>query len=671
MTYYISDKNDFGKKEIRPIKNSDLKKYKRNKYSQPMPGDSPDKIIDWVSGLLRESYDYKKQFHHKWFENALDYYQLPSFDDAQRGGRNPDVDVDQDTEIMVPALIKRYVNLGAFWLSQEIFKSEPFMQFTSYSQEPEVKKAQKLYERKLQGDAETYSARAKATEIGIDLFLYGNAVAKVDFTQERMITLTPPEIDIEFNEGFGDDPDQYLLSDYDEEQRDAFEINVEDPEPMLHIIDQYSEFRPIFLGHFFIDPVAPRRDWRKATYMGDVEYVSAEEIMERYGHITGFASKFESLEGNEGFSINNIPMIGATDSFLKSYCNINSDTRASSSSDKREIHSVIHFYTKYTETCIIDGKIVVYHKYRSNNVKNAGPFPYIMFRMPTASGTLYSVGYGHILRTLQLEQIILASKRLQTVEDMNTPLIQYLSGTVDEDKIKHMQGMKFIEVEQPGAISEFVPNHGSIDYFLNAESRNFERAREYAGIPGILDSSNTKTHLGAVSQRMEASQVQFNVILDTVRDGFKEIFQKIHSFNMAYLEGDVPIKGSTGPFNKDYDDNVLTEQELMILANEPELAIQLNLGRDIGDEKIKAFAAVVNTQPVAGILQQLQTSGALSLEKQMELLGILFNYSGLNEFTHIFEVDQEALAQQQAMMQQQQMAQQGQDQQGPPQQGMM
>lgn len=654
MTSYISAENDFGLKEIRPITSQDLKKFSRSKFSQPLPSDSEGVILTWISKLVEESYNYSRANHIKWHNNALDYYQAPSLDDKQRVGRNTAVDPDQDTEVMVPALIKRYVDLGANWLTREIFKSKPFMQFTSYESDPELLKAQKLYERKIQGDTETFGARERSTELGIDLFLYGNSVAKVNYNQDRLLTMEIPEIELEVSE------DAYNVEDFDmdeEAPESEVTIKMEDPEPIFSIIDQYSEFKPIYLGHYIIDPIPPGRDWKKAAYMGDFEFVSAEEIMERYGLIKGFANKFINHSKESNGRLNIVPFTGGSNPFLDDWCRLG--VRGSEDLKSRKIHSVLHLYTKYTETCIIDDNIVVYHKYRSKNVSKAGAFPYVMFKLPSPTGGLFSIGYGHILRTLQLEQIILASKRLQGIEDINNTYTEYVAGQVDPDKIKNIKGMNFLEVENPGAVREVAPNQGAVDLFLNAESRNFERAREYAGIPGLLDSSNTKTHLGAVSQRMEASQVQFDVILETVRDGFKEIFQKIHVYNMAFLEGSVPIKGGTGPFDKDFNDNVLSEEELMLLANQSDLSIQLNLGMDVGAEKLKNFAALINTQPIAQNLQMLIESGALGADKLMELTGRLFTLGGLSEFSHIFEPSPET------MMQQQQ--QQAPIQQGPPQ----
>jgi hypothetical protein len=665
MASYISKKDDFGQKEIRPIRSEDLKPFKKNFFSQPLPGESDDVVIDWATKLVREAYQYKRGFHKRWNQNMMDYYTVPSFDAAQRSGVNSGIDSDQDTEVMVPALVKHFVDKGAFWLSREIFKVEPFMQFTNYELDTNIRKIQKLYERKIQGDTETYGAREKAVEVGIDLFLYGNAVMKAQFHQERIVTLEMPEPEI--NLSSEDD----MLMDIDAEDPLAG-INVEigDPFAVYSVIDQYAEFKPVYLGHFFIDPIPSGRDWRRARYMGDVEFLSSEELMEKFGDIKGFSTKLERIENNT-ISYTSCPLTGETDEFLQNWCKFNHNGKEVSSSKSREIHSVTYFYTKYTETCIIDNKVVVYHRYRSKNVAKMGAYPYSLLKMPNPSGGLFSVGYGHTLRTLQLEQIILASKRLQTIEEMHKYILTYAGSAVDKSKIQNIQNLTLIEVDQPGAIQPIVPNHQAMAGFLEAESRNFQRAEQYSGIPSILDSSNTKTHLGAVPQRMEAAQAQFDVILDNARDAYKEIFQKIHILNMAYLEGELPIKGSMGPFDKEFNDSILDSSELMILANQPELSLQLNLGMDVGAGKLQAFAAVINTNPAAQMLQQLQQSGVLGPEKQMQLMGMLFELGGLTEFRPIFEVSPEELAmkqQEQAMSQQAASQQPGMEQGAPPQQ---
>lgn len=640
MTSYIKTEDNFGEKEVRPIRSGDISKFKKNKFSQPLPGENKDEILKWAKSLCMESYNYKKELHNKWYNNAMDYYVTANLDSKKRAGVNNGVDTDQDTEVMVPALIKRYVELGAFWLVRQIFKSEPFMQFTSYSDDDDVRKAQKLYERKIQGDTETFGARDKSTQLGIDLFLYGNAVAKVQFHQERLVIKEIPELNLDslLSEEPGYEPSDLDPNEVIEEP--GITEGLDSPYPSFAIIDQYAEFKPVYLGHHILDPVPSNRDWRKARYMGDIEIISMEEIYERYGSIPSVKRQLDLLENGSSAGIENmiLPFGDSGDKFLNSWLQYtNNDVKFNT--QERQLHNVLHLYTKYTETVIIDNKVIVYHRYRSKNVSKAGAYPYVMFTMPKPAGGLYSVGYGHVLRTLQKEQIILASKRNQTIEEMNGTLITYVGGSVDEDKVKQIGSLKLLELDQQGAVQELVPNHQSIDMLLNAETRNFERSRDYCGIPAMLDGSDTKTHLGNVQGRMEASQVQFDVILDNVRDGYKELFSKMHILNMAYLEGEVPIKGSTGPFDKDFDDNVLSETELLALATQPDLAIGLNLGVDVGTDKLKSFSALLNVALVNETIKQLQASGQIAPEKLKQMLGMLFDLSGLSEFRSIFTED--------------------------------
>lgn len=638
MASYTYTKDDFGKKEIRPIKSEDLKEFKKNSFSQPLPNDTDEKVLSWAKGLIEESFNYTKGYHNKWDGNMLDYYTCASLDAAERAGRNPGVDESQDSDIMVPALIKRYVDLGALWLSREIFKVEPFMQYTNYEMDEHVRKIQKLYERKIQGDTETFGAREKATSIGIDLFLYGNAVMKAQFHQERVVCMEIPEVEINLSDE--EDLFQTINLDDDEDPLAGIEVNIGSPYPVYSIVDQYAEFKPIFLGHFIIDPTPPGRDWRRSRFMGDVEFLSAEELMERFGEIKGFEKKLR-MSSEKDVSISSMPLIGESSPFLDHWCTYYDQGRSVSSLKERERHSVVYLHTKYTETCIVDNSIVVYHRYRNKNIVKAGAFPYQIIKMPNPTGGLFSTGFGHTLETLQLEQIVLASKRLQTVEEMHKHIVTYIGGAVDKSKIQNIDNLTLIEMDQPGAIQEMVPNHQAMAGYLDAEARNFQRAEQYAGIPSILDSSNTKTHLGGISQRMEAAQVQFDVILDNARDAYKEIFQKMHVYNMAYLEGEIPIKGSTGAFNKEADDNILDASELAVLANQPELSLQLNLGMDIGAEKLQALAAVQNTQFMGMLMNQWISSGTLP-PKQLQLLGMMFELGGITEFRPVFEPDPNA-----------------------------
>jgi len=647
MADLVKEKDSYDNYEIRPIRSTDIEKFKKNKYSQPMPNAKDSEIIDWAKALLEECYNYKKDWHNIWYKNALDYFCKPSFENKADTGRNVAIDQQLDTKVLVPPLVKRYVDLGGYWITRQIFKASPYMQFTSYSDDESTNKAQKLYERKLQGDAESYGAKERSTEIGIDLFLYGNAVAYADFYQERMLVEEPGEIEIIDNSSLlNTEYDPTVIPDMVGDEDSDFDVEIPDPEPKFAILDQYAEFKPIFLGHYIIDPYSPQRDWRRARYMGHVEYMCAEEIMEKFGNLPGFDKKFDSFLTSDSSGRNstaNISFSMSSDNFLKSWRQfVLNKTGIQEKVPGRKLHGVYYLYTKYTETVIIDDRLVVYHRYRDYKTRKAGVYPYYLFRMPCSSGSLFSVGFGQVLQDLQLEQILLASKRLQMLEQMNGVLVQYIEGCVEEDKIKlfgKAPGIHFLEVTQPGSVTVTNPDSQIADSFLATENRNFERAREYINVPGILDSSNTKTHLGAVSERIDSAQTTFDVILDRVRDGFKELYQKIHVLNMNFLEGDISLKGATSILDKTKIENTLSEEQLMLLAKQPDLSIELNVGYDINSDKLKSFAALLNTPFVGKSIEQLLMSNAISPDKLTKALGMLFDLAGLTEFRPMFSLD--------------------------------
>jgi hypothetical protein len=138
---------------------------------------------------------------------------------------------------------------------------------------------------------------------------------------------------------------------------------------------------------------------------------------------------------------------------------------------------------------------------------------------------------------------------------------------------------------------------------------------------------------------MEAAQVQFDAILESVRSNFKALFHKIHILNMAYLEGDMDVKGSTNMFNKEFAENVLTSDQLAALAAQPELSIELNIGVDMNADKMKSFSALMNTPLVAQVLEQVQASGQLPPENNVKILGMLFDLAGLTDFRSAFNLD--------------------------------
>ncbi len=690
-THYTTKENSFGKTDILPLSKDDVTKIKATDLIQPLPGEDDSKVIEYVKSLMNESYEYKRKFHHFWYQNLKDYYISPNLKDSFSAGKNPAVASELDSEVMVPPLIKRYVDLGAFWLTREIYKIEPFTQFTYYSKDEDIRKSQKLLERKYQGDAETYGARERANEIFTDLFLYGNAVAKASFYQDRIATEMIEEFELDedsLQKENSSNPlsnitnladiqtgiDSFNFNELGEEEApEEIEPNIKfkDPVPKYEIINQFAEFSPIFLGHFFIDPYCPNKDSRKARYMGDIQFMSTEEVIEKFGNIKGFTKKFKnSLPIAPNASMNSLPFSLGNDAFSNSWLNLDNGAgyAMASAHKSRKLNSVVYFYTRFTETVIINESVVAYHKYRDPKIKKAGPFPYVLLKFPCASASLFSLGLGHILRTLQQEQILLASQRLKMLNEVMTVFVEYVGGKVDEAKVENLKGLTFIEVDQPGAINFRTPPAGVEQMFLNSEARNFERAREYSGIPAILDSSSQKTHLGAVPQRMEAAQVQFDVILSRVRDNWKKLHQMMHILSMAYLEGDQPIEGSTNIVTQSGEENKLTEDQLQKLAMQPDLTLQLNAGYDVNSEKLKSFATLMNTPFVAEIIKQLVGSQTIELDKLAQSMGMLFDLAGITEFRSIFDVEEikaKIEEQKQTQMQQQQM----QMQQGVPPQG--
>jgi hypothetical protein len=632
--YYKSGINDFGEKDILVQTQEDIKKYEKYPgITQPMPGSNKDKIIEWAKSLVLEAYDYKKPWHDAWSQANQAYYTSVSNKDRQNNSTNPGVDQSQDSSILVPAVIKRFSDLVAFWLCKEIYKAEPFVQFTSYSTNDAVKKAQRLLERKYQGDAEKYGAREKASDGFIDLALLGNAVFKAKFHQERLLVEEldggsveeKDETDLMFAEY--NEPDENVIS------TDEFDMDLGEPTLKFSIIDQYAEFAPIYLGNFFIDPFAPGKDWRKASYMADVEYVSTEELFERFGEVKGFKSQFESNKmnsnANEMISYAAVPFGLGSDDFTKSFT-ANVMQSASAINPGRAINSVLNLYTKYTETVIVNDNILVYHKVRDSKIRKAGAFPYVLIKLPTTSNSLFSTGLGHLLRGIQEECTLLASQRLKMLDRLMTVFVEVVEGSVEPEDIMTIQDMTFIKVQQAGGIQFKTPPGNMEQMYLGPEARNMDRAREYAGLPGMIDSSDTKSHLGAVSQRMEASQVQLQVLLDRTRDEFKRLHMMMHIFSMAYLSGDQPLEGSTMIAEKDSTANVLTEEDLALLRLQPELAVQLNAGVNIGADKFKSLSALLNTSVAQGVFSTMLP------EKQAGIFGQMMDLLDVDEFKHWF-----------------------------------
>ena len=642
VTYKYTETN-LGKKEVQVETSDQTQPYKKGKYLQPLPGDSDHEILEWAKALVQESYIAKREWHSIWQQNQYDYYCKPTYRQELEVGRDPNRG-NRDTEVFIPPLIRRLTDMASCWLTRQIFRAEPFVQFTNYKiEDKELTNIQKLYERKLQGDAQNFRAREKSKQIFTDFILYGSAVLKTEFHQERVMT-NRGEFEIKSNSLLAEDESDLFgfSEEFDTEDNnpiEEFDIRISKIRKYFEVVDQYAMFNPIFLGNFIIDPSPKYGDWRNAAYMGDISYVCEEELYDMFGGIPKFRDKFHEKLG--GYTSNFLPFSIGLDPFVASRLMGRSTlNRVSQNNWGRKQHSILYLETPKTQTCIVDEDIVVYHRFRNPKEKKMGAWSYELLRYPVTSGGLWGVGYGSILKQLQKEQRYLASKRLQYLEKMHKPYIEVLDDTVDESKIKELKDCIMVRVSQPGGLSFRLPPAGAEELYLNSEARNMTRAREYAGIPAMLDGSSDKTHMTGIPQRLEAAQVQFDVLLDIARDTFKSTFQKIHVLNMAYLDGDLPIYGAAGVAEKNTASNSLSEDQLQKLKNS-DLVLQLNAGINVNDEKLKEIAQLMNTAPIAEAIQ-----GLSPINKQI-FIGQLFDMSGNTEFKRIFELNAQELAQQQ------------------------
>lgn len=643
-TYKYTD-TQLGKKEVQIESSDQTQPYKRRKWMQPLPGDNDEEILSWAKSLVYESYVAKRDWHSIWMQHQYDYYCRPTFRQELELGRDPNKG-NRDTEVFIPPLIRRLVDLAACWLTRQIFRAEPFVQFTNYKiEDKELAEIQKLYERKLQGDAQNFRAREKSKQLFTDFALYGNAVLKTEFYQERVL-VNRGEIEVKTTSLLSEDDSN--LFEYaqgynieDEDPIDEFNVKVSGVKKYFEVVDQYAMFNPIYLANFFIDPAPKYGDWRNAAYMGDIAYVNEEELYDMFGNLPKFKEKFKGQMG--GYTSTRLPFGIGLDPFIASqFPRAALLGRASDNQWGRRIHSVLYLETPKTQTCIVDESIVVFHRLRDVKEKKLGTWSYELLRFPVTTGGLWGVGYGSILKQLQREQRYLASKRLQYLEKMHKPFLEVLDDTVDESKITELKDCIMVRVSQPGGLTFRLPPAGAEELYLNSEARNMTRAREYAGIPSMLDGSSDKTHMSGVPQRLEAAQVQFDVLLDISRDCFRSTFQKIHVLNMAYLDGDLPIYGSAGAAERNSASNSLTSEQLEKLKSS-DLVLQLNAGININEDKLKEIAQLMNTGPIGESIQSLSP-----IYKQI-FTGQLFDMSGNSEFRRIFELNAQDLAQQQAM----------------------
>lgn len=629
-TIYEWADNQFGQKDVIIQTSERTKAFRKRERMQPLEDAEDQEIVTWAKKLTYESYISKREWHSIWLHNLYDYYSKPTFRKELEVGKEPNLNT-RDTEIFIPPLIRRLTELTSSWLARQIFRAEPFIQFTNYKlEDKELTNIQRLYERKLQGDCQSYKAREKAKAAFTDLALYGNAVLKADFHQERVLTKRA-DLNLVVNNALGDliNDDDLLKTQFDG-LTDDLSAKISAPKPYFEVVDQFAMFNPVFLGNFILDPYCRYDDWKNAAYMGDISYVNEEELWDMFGSIPKFRKNFHGAMG--GYVASRLPFGIGMDPFVSAQTIFaNNSGRNPTGEFGRKIHSVLYLETPKTQTCIVDESLVVYHKIRDPKIKRMGPWSYEVLRFPSTSGSLWSVGYGYVLRQLQKEQTYIASKRLQYLEKMHKPFIEVIDDAVDESKIKELKDCIMIRTMQPGSVNFRMPPAGAEEMYLNSESRNVQRAREFVGIPPILDGSSEKTHLSGVNQRIDAAQVQFDVLLDVCRDSFKSLYQKIHTLNMAYLEGSLPIYGAAGITEKNSLANSLSDEQIGKLRSS-DVVLELNAGISIGEEKLKSFAQLLNTSPMAASLQ------ALPPQYQIILLGQLLDMGGIPEFKRIFDL---------------------------------
>jgi hypothetical protein len=293
-------------------------------------------------------------------------------------------------------------------------------------------------------------------------------------------------------------------------------------------------------------------------------------------------------------------------------------------------------YTKKTETCILDDKIVVYHRYHPYETVQAAPYPYVIIKYPSTSNALYPSGLAHIIRHLQIEQIIQADERMKYIKRISMPFYLAVKDQIDDVnqlELLSVDGgyeIPVLFVNNLAAMKEIVPSQVSEKIFLESESLNVQRAREALGIPDIIDSSNTKSHVSGVPQRMQAAQTQLDVILERCKDSMKLLFQKMHIYTMAYMSGDVYVEGSSSLI-KNKNSGTLTQEDIDLLKSQKDLIVQLTAGDNINADKIEQLVKLQNTPVAAQTLQLLGPEAALDLQS------LLYYYSGVTEASEIFD----------------------------------
>jgi hypothetical protein len=263
--------------------------------------------------------------------------------------------------------------------------------------------------------------------------------------------------------------------------------------------------------------------------------------------------------------------------------------------------------------------------------------------LPSTSNSTWGIGLGFWLRQLQQEQTQLASMRLQYLSLMYKPYIEVPFGTgVEAGQIYNGPAFNVLEVKVPGQINFKMPTPGSENIFQPAEQSNIERTRFYASQPAMIDGSTDKTHLTGASQRIEAGQIPFNVTLSIVRDGVNDLYNMIHELNLAYLEGDLPVNGSSELNNPQTMANIITQEQLDLLR-ESRNSLQLFAGQNLAADKLELIPQLSQAPLVAESLQ------ALAPANRLAIVGEIFDAAGLNNISKIINADIEEKAKQSQM----------------------
>lgn len=639
-TYYIDKLDNFDEMSVSLSSLEDEKPYEFMEGLNPPPrkrdGSTDPEIIQWVKSLVNESYTAMTDQRNLWYSQLMMYLTVGTLsEDVSLGARvdSPAKGKPRNENLIFrPPLLKTRVDFAADWLSHQITKPLPFVQYVNYDPTNiELTQAQRLYERKLQDDIRKYAGRRKFAECFRNLNLYGNAVVRASFHQERMLTKkAKPSMTLENKNPF-DDQDLTVTS------------KKTKPDLVYEILDQYGEFENIFLGNYICDPYPKGGDPNNATYKGHIDYVSSEELYDMFKDVK-HVKKFLPILGNSANNFSSTAYNSGGDLFTNTQFLFNcSGIGVDTARNGKSLHTLTYIETRKTETCIIDNQIVAYHRIRDAKIKRKGPWSYVHFMVPSTSNSTWGIGLGFWLRQLQGEQNQLASMRMQYLTLMYKPFIEIINGGgVDAAELLNGDAFNALIVKQPGSVNFKMPAQGSENIFQPAEQSNIERTRFYASQPAMIDGSTDKTHLTGAAQRMEAGQIPFDVLLSITRDGINDLYNMIHELNLAYLEGDLPVNGTSDLNNPDTMANTITQEQLDLLRASRN-SLQLFAGQNLAANKLELIPQLMQSPTIDAQLKGLSPINGLALTSE------IFDAAGLNNISKIITRDIEQKAQQSQM----------------------